>query len=100
MHHIQPLRMTAVTKHISLLQQLEQAGVNVDVDSFVPEVAKSLPFTPHDATSNQALIGLCVLDPKQYHVVRDTVVSMPGSTPLDILTVLVSNGIHLAHREY
>lgn len=94
-----PTMVSTSTSRISLLQQLEDSGVNVDVDSFVPEIAQSLPFTPHDATSNQALIGLCVLDPKQYHVVEDTVKSMPGSSPLHILTVLVSQSPILSKRQ-
>jgi transaldolase len=73
-----------------LLEQLENAGVKVDVDSYDPEIAKSIPFTPHDATSNQALIGLRVLDPNQKHVVEEALKENPKGSSLDILTVLVS----------
>jgi len=78
------------TASLTLLEQLEASGCLVDVDSFVPEVAKSLPFVPHDATSNQALIGLCILNPVNHDLVCDTVKSMPGASALDVLTVLVS----------
>lgn len=73
-----------------LLQQLESAGCLVDVDSFVPSVAKSLPFRAHDATSNQALIGLCVHDPANAALVKQTIRKNPIASSLDILTILVS----------
>lgn len=74
----------------TLLEQLEAAGCKVDVDSFDPAVAQSIPFTPHDATSNQALIGLQVFDPTQHEVVESTVREMPDASPHEVLTVLVS----------
>ena len=74
----------------SLLEQLEHSGCKVDVDSYDPEVARSLPFTPHDATTNQALIGLVVYPPENRHIVEDVVKSNPGASPHDILTILVS----------
>lgn len=72
-----------------MLEQLEASGCKVDIDSYDPEVAKSLPFTPHDATSNQALIGLVVYAPQNRAVVDGVIRSMPGSNPHDILTILV-----------
>lgn len=74
----------------TLLQQLESAGCLVDVDSFVPAVAKSLPFRAHDATSNQALIGLCVYAPENAQLVNETIKNAPDASALDILTMLVS----------
>lgn len=81
-----------------LLQQLEDAGCKIDVDSFVPQVAQSLPFIPHDATSNQALIGLCVFEPANYDIVLRTVKSMPEASPLDVLTVLVGTQVVPTNR--
>jgi transaldolase len=74
---------------ITLLEQLEKAGVKVDVDSYDPVVVKSFPFTPHDATSNQALISSLVLAPINAEMVKGTVISMPGATPIQVLDVLV-----------
>jgi hypothetical protein len=73
-----------------LLEQLESSGCLVDVDSFMPSVAKSLPFRAHDATSNQALIGLCVYDPDNLELVKNTIRENPEASSLDILTTLVS----------
>lgn len=84
---------------LTLLEQLENAGVKIDVDSFDPGIAKSLPFKPHDATSNQALIGLQVLDPAQKYVVLEVVQAMPGAPARDVLTVLVrSYSSERSHR--
>lgn len=76
---------------LCLLEQLENAGCRVDVDSFDPAVAKALPFTPHDATSNQALIGLCIMNPDHHDMVSEVAKSMSDADPLDVLTVLVSS---------
>lgn len=78
----------------TLLEQLENAGCKIDIDSFDPEIADSLPFTPHDATSNQALIRLPVFDPKHLDLVKTVVRDNKGASPHDILTILVS-----AHRQ-
>ncbi|OWT40794.1 transaldolase [Cryptococcus neoformans Bt1] len=72
----------------TLLEQLENAGCKIDIDSFDPEIADSLPFTPHDATSNQALIRLPVFDPKHLDLVKTVVRDNKGASPHDILTIL------------
>lgn len=76
---------------LSLLQQIEASGCKVDVDSFDPLVARSLPFKAHDATSNQGLIGLCIMAEENLPLVRKVVQDTARETSFDILTVLVSD---------
>ncbi|KIW63882.1 hypothetical protein PV04_08852 [Phialophora macrospora] len=47
----------------SLLDRLEQL-CNVDVDDVDTEIIRSLPFTPHNQTSNQAIITQTLLKPE------------------------------------
>jgi transaldolase len=75
---------------LSLLEQLEQSGCRVDIDSYDPAIARSLPFKAHDATSNQALIRLQVFGEQNNDLVRRVVREMDGASPHDVLTVLVS----------
>lgn len=41
----------------SCTQRNSLSTVNVDVDSMDPTFARSLPFKPHDQTSNQLLVN-------------------------------------------
>jgi transaldolase len=41
---------------MSTLIEILETQLNVDVDSMDPNVAKSLPFTPHNMTSNQFVV--------------------------------------------
>ncbi|KAJ7497726.1 hypothetical protein FB451DRAFT_1121453 [Mycena latifolia] len=42
---------------MSTLIEVLETQLNVDVDSMSPEVAKSLPFVPHNMTSNQLVVN-------------------------------------------
>ncbi|KAJ7217683.1 hypothetical protein GGX14DRAFT_516868 [Mycena pura] len=42
---------------MSTLIELLESQLNVDVDSMDPNVAKRMPFTPHDMTSNQTVVN-------------------------------------------
>jgi transaldolase len=74
----------------SLLEQLEAAGVKVDVDSMDPKIAAGLPFTPHDMTSNQLLVNEQLQNPENKELVEKTIREMKGASWEDIHTVLVS----------
>ncbi|OCT44595.1 hypothetical protein CLCR_06278 [Cladophialophora carrionii] len=56
----------------SLLDRLEEL-CNVDVDDVDTEVVKSLPFTPHNQTSNQAIITKRLLEPKNKALLEDLI---------------------------
>jgi hypothetical protein len=99
LHHLQlqlqyPLpapRSTMISKSSpSLLEQLEAAGVKVDVDSMDPKIAAGLPFTPHDMTSNQLLVNEQLQNPENKELVEKTIREMKGASWEDVHTVLVS----------
>lgn len=81
--------MSPTTKKSTLLEQLEQSGVNVDVDSYHLSWIKAVPFTPHDVTSNQIVIQQQIMLEENKEVVRETIKEMKGDDWLDIYTVLV-----------
>ncbi|GFZ45842.1 hypothetical protein JCM24511_03574 [Saitozyma sp. JCM 24511] len=74
----------------SLLEQLEAAGVKVDVDSMDPKIAAGLPFTPHDMTSNQLLVNEQLQNPENKELVEKTIREMKGASWEDIHTVLTA----------
>lgn len=78
-----------MTKTITLLEQLEQSGVNVDVDSYHLSLIKAVPFTPHDVTSNQIVIQQQIVLPDNKELIASTVKEMRDADWLDIHTVLV-----------
>lgn len=75
---------------LSLLEQHEASRCKVDVDCCDPEVAKSLPFVPHDMTSNQALIHERIVAPENKELVETTIRELKGADWLDVHTTLVS----------
>lgn len=78
-----------MSKTITLLEQLEQSGVNVDVDSYHLSWIKAVPFTPHDVTSNQIVIHQQITLPENKELIEETVREMKDEDWLDIHTVLV-----------
>ena len=89
-HSITPTRTpTMIAKNPTLLEQLENSGVGVDVDAGDPEVAKSLPFKPHDMTSNQILVHERIMAPENKELVEKTIREMKGADWKDIHIVLV-----------
>ncbi|ORX33818.1 putative transaldolase [Kockovaella imperatae] len=74
----------------TLLEQLENSGVGVDVDAGDPEVAKSLPFKPHDMTSNQILVHERIIAPENKELVEKTIKEMKGADWKDIHIVLTA----------
>lgn len=74
---------------LTLLEQLENSGVNIDVDDADPEVAKSMPFTPHDMTSNQRVIHVQMTAPENKEWVEETVKNMKGKPWEEVYCVLV-----------
>lgn len=76
-------------KTITLLEQLERSGVNVDVDSYHLSWIKAVPFTPHDVTSNQIVIHQQIMLEENKQLVEDTIKEMKDADWLDIYTVLV-----------
>ncbi|KAK4685477.1 hypothetical protein P7C73_g4668, partial [Tremellales sp. Uapishka_1] len=74
----------------TLVEQLEAAGVKVDVDSMDPKVAKALPFTPHDMTSNQLLVNQQLQNPENEELVKQTIKENPNASWLDIHTILTT----------
>lgn len=76
-------------RELSLLEQLEAAGCGVDVDAGDPEVAKALPFKPHDMTSNQILVHERIMAPENKELVEKTIREMKGADWLDIHIKLV-----------
>ncbi|OAL24959.1 hypothetical protein AYO20_10562 [Fonsecaea nubica] len=56
----------------SLLERLEEL-CNVDVDDVDTALIKSLPFTPHNQTSNQAVITKELLNPENQTLLEDLV---------------------------
>jgi hypothetical protein len=79
-----------MTKDLSLLEQLENSGVKVDVDSYHLSWIKAVPFTPHDVTSNQIVIQQQMLLPENKEIIEQTIREMKDKDWLDIHTVLVS----------
>ena len=79
-----------MTRDLSLLEQLENSGVKVDVDSYHLSWIKAVPFTPHDVTSNQIVIQQQMLLPENKEIIERTVREMKDKDWLDIHTVLVS----------
>lgn len=77
-------------REVSLLEQLEAAGCGIDVDAGDPEVARSLPFKPHDMTSNQILVHERIMAPENKELVEKTIREMKGADWLDIHITLVS----------
>lgn len=76
-------------KTTSLLEQLEQSGVNVDVDSYHLSWIKAVPFTPHDVTSNQIVIQQQIMLEENKSLVEETIKEMKDADWFDIYTVLV-----------
>lgn len=74
---------------MTLLEQLERSGVNVDVDSYHLSWIKAVPFTPHDVTSNQIVIQQQIMLEENKQLVEDTVRERKGADWLEIYTVLV-----------
>lgn len=83
-----------MAKTITLLEQLERSGVNVDVDSYHLSWIKAVPFTPHDVTSNQIVIHQQITLPENKDLIESTVKEMKDAEWLDIHTVLVSLLLH------
>lgn len=81
-------------KKITLLEQLEQSGVNVDVDSYHLSWIKAVPFTPHDVTSNQIVIQQQIMLDENKELVEETIKEMKDADWFEISTVLVCP-IHL-----
>lgn len=75
---------------LTLLEQLENAGVGVDVDDGDPAILARLPFVPHDVTSNQLVIGARIIAPENKELVEKTIRDFPGADWLDIHIILVS----------
>lgn len=82
----------------TLLEQLEQSGVNVDVDSYHLSWIKAVPFTPHDVTSNQIVIQQQIMLEENKELVEETIKEMKDAEWFDIYTVLVraTKGSHIA----
>jgi transaldolase len=78
-----------MTKDLSLLEQLENSGVKVDVDSYHLSWIKAVPFTPHDVTSNQIVIHQQISMEENKDIIEQTVREMKDKDWLDIHTVLV-----------
>lgn len=78
-----------MTKDLSLLEQLENSGVKVDVDSYHLSWIKAVPFTPHDVTSNQIVIHQQISMAENKDIIEQTVREMKDKDWLDIHTVLV-----------
>ncbi|WWD16179.1 hypothetical protein CI109_100604 [Kwoniella shandongensis] len=75
----------------TLLEQLEAAGVKVDTDSMDPKVAQSLPFKPHDMTSNQLLVNEQLKNPENKELVEKTIKELgKNASWLDVHTVLTA----------
>jgi transaldolase len=75
---------------LSLLEQHEASHCKVDVDCCDPEIAKSLPFVPHDMTSNQILIHERLMAPENKELVEKTIRELKGADWLDVHIALVS----------
>lgn len=82
--------MATTSKELTLIEQLENAGVWVVVDEGDPVFAQELPFVPHGMTSNQAIILGRLKDEANKELIQRTVREMKGFDWLDVLTVLVS----------
>ena len=89
----------ALEKELTLLEQIEASGCVVDVDAGDPEVAKSLPFVPHDMTSNQILVHERIMAPENKELVEKTIKEMQGADWKDVHIVLVSLGPPLTLRK-
>lgn len=76
---------------LTLLEQLEAAGVKVDTDSMDPKVAANLPVKAHDMTSNQLLTNEQLKNPENKELVERTIRELKGANWFDIQTVLVSH---------
>jgi transaldolase len=63
---------------LSLLQQLENAGLKIDVDTMDPLVSSSLPFVPNDMTSNQKYVDLQIQDPANEDFLRGIIRERKG----------------------
>jgi hypothetical protein len=88
------IRSTMINqRELTLLEQLEAAGCGVDVDAGDPEVAKALPFKPHDMTSNQILVHERIMAPENKELVEKTIREMKGADWLDVHIKLVSLGV-------
>ena len=75
---------------LTLLEQLENSGVGVDVDAGDPAVAKGLPFKPHDMTSNQILLHERIMAAENKELVEKTIREMKGADWKDVHITLVS----------
>ncbi|WVO20966.1 uncharacterized protein IAS62_002267 [Cryptococcus decagattii] len=75
---------------LTLLEQLEAAGVKVDTDSMDPKVAANLPVKAHDMTSNQLLTNEQLKNPENKELVERTIRELKGANWFDIQTVLTA----------
>lgn len=78
-----------ITKVNSLLEQLEQ-HLNVDADTYDSDFIRSLPFTPHDATSNQGFIHAAIIDPRNREIVEGVINDLKGESWEQVYAVCVS----------
>lgn len=74
----------------TLLEQLREAGLGIDVDGCDPKLVASLPFKAQDVTSNQILIHQQILNERSRPIVEGTIKEMNKADWLDIYPVLVS----------
>lgn len=73
----------------TLIEQLEDSGVKVDVDSYHLSWIKAVPFKPHDVTSNQIVLQQQMMLPENKEIIEQTIKEMKDKDWLDIHTVLV-----------
>lgn len=76
----------------TLLEQLDSAGVGIDVDDCDPELVKAVGelVTVQDVTSNQFIIHAQLMSPANKDVVEETIREMKGQGYLAVHTTLVS----------
>ncbi|OXC65858.1 hypothetical protein AYX13_05235 [Cryptococcus neoformans] len=75
---------------LTLLEQLEAAGVKIDTDSMDPKVAANLPIKAHDMTSNQLLTNEQLKNPENKELVEKTIRELKGANWFDVQTVLTA----------
>lgn len=80
---------TMITKVKSLLEQLEE-HVNVDADTYDSDFIRTMPFTPHDATSNQGFIHAAIIDPRNREIVEGVIKDLDGESWEAVYAVCVS----------
>lgn len=76
------------------------AIVNVDVDSMDPTFAKSLPFKPHDQTSNQLLVNEQMSVPENKELFARAVRERGSQGWEAVLNRIVSSTMQISNREY